>query len=83
MNASVRSLLRSAGMVLAASPAYAVDTAKVYNSGWLVLGFLGFLALIVLIQVFPALMMLVGMVRGLFKGTSKQAAAEETVAGKG
>jgi hypothetical protein len=53
-----------------AAPAFAVDTSQTYNSGILVLGFLGFCALILMVQLFPALMMLCGWVKGLFKGAA-------------
>lgn len=60
--------------LLTASPAFAVDTSQTYNSGLLVVGFLGFCALILMVQLFPALMMLFGWIKGLFKGA---AATEE------
>jgi hypothetical protein len=62
-----------------AAPAFAVDTSQTYNSGILVLGFLGFCALILVVQLFPALMMLCGWIKGLFKGA---AAAEEKKSAK-
>jgi hypothetical protein len=48
--------------------ASAASTAKVYNSGILVLVFLGFCALVVVMQLIPAIITLVGMLRGLVKG---------------
>ncbi|MBE0596667.1 MAG: hypothetical protein IH614_05310 [Desulfuromonadales bacterium] len=56
-----------AALMLAASPALAVDTTKVYNSGLLVLVFVGICALFVVSQMIPAIIMLVGALKGLFK----------------
>jgi len=65
---TLRTILMGSMMVTAMySPALAVDTSKVYNSGILVLVFFGVLALIVLVQLIPALVMLFGMVRGFMK----------------
>ena len=53
-------------MNLAASTgAFAADTHKVYASGVLVLVFIGFVALVVVVQMIPAIITLVGMLRGL------------------
>jgi hypothetical protein len=76
--------LRSFGMavallVIGAAPALAaVDTAKVYNSGILVLLFLGVCALIVVVQLIPAMMLLFGSLRTMLRGAkSKTVAAKE------
>lgn len=62
---------------LAAAPcAFAASTTKVYNSGPLVLIFLGFCALVVVAQLLPALMTLWGMVKGLVFGANKEKIAE-------
>ncbi len=63
-------------MLLAAAPAFAVDTTQVYSSGILVLVFLGICALFVVSQLIPAMMMLLGMVKGVFKGKRIEAVAE-------
>lgn len=55
------------------TPAFAVDTTKTYSSGILVGVFLAFCALIVVVQLMPTIMLLVGFVRSLFKGSAKQA----------
>lgn len=47
------------------SPAWAVDTAKTYSSGLLVGTFLAFCALLVVAQLAPSLMLLIGFIRGL------------------
>jgi len=54
------------------SPAFAVDTTKTYSSGILVGIFLAFCALIVVVQLVPTIMLLVGFVKGLIKDHSKQ-----------
>ena len=54
------------------SPAFAVDTTKTYSSGILVGIFLGFCALIVVVQLVPTIMLLVGFVKSLVKDHSKQ-----------
>jgi len=53
------------------TPAFAVDTTKTYSSGILVGIFLGFCALIVVVQLMPTIMLLVGFVKGLIKDHSK------------
>jgi hypothetical protein len=58
--------------VAATTPAFAVDTTKTYSSGILVGVFLGFCALIVVVQLMPAIMMLIGFVKGLLKGQAKR-----------
>ena len=68
-------------MVLAgAVPAWAVDTTKTYSSGLLVGIFLAFCALVVLVQLLPTIMLLVGFVKGLFRSTAKQTSKQH---GKG
>jgi hypothetical protein len=60
-------------MLLMADPALAVDTSRVYNSGILVSVFLAFCALIVLVQLMPTIMLLIGFFKGLFKKSDKVA----------
>ncbi len=50
-----------------ATGAFASETVKVYSSSILVLAFVGFLALIVVIQLIPAIMTLVGTLAGLMR----------------
>lgn len=52
-------------LIAGASTAFAATGARVYNSGILVLAFLGFCALVVVIQLIPAIMTLLGMIRGV------------------
>ena len=64
----MRMILTTLSVLLATAPcAYASSSVKVYNSGLLVLAFLGFCALVVVIQLIPAIITLMGMVKGLAK----------------
>ena len=62
-------------MLLLAAPAFAVNTAKVYKSGPLVLIFLGFFALLIIMQMIPAITTLFAMIKGLMSEKSKEVAA--------
>ena len=75
---TTRTLLCTLAMTLMACPAFAVNTAKVYKSGPMVLIFLGFFAMLVVVQLIPALTTLFGMIKGLLaeRGKSQEAAAE-------
>lgn len=69
--------LRNLGMgmlmiMTLAGPAFAVDTTKTYSSGILVGAFLAFCGLIVVMQLMPTIMLLVGFIKGLIKGTGKR-----------
>lgn len=66
--------------LLAASPALSaqIDTSRTYSSGLLVGLFLGFCALIVVMQLVPSLIMLYGFIKGAF---SKQARPRRQGAG--
>lgn len=61
--------------IAAVSPAFAASTTKVYNSGVLVLVFLGFCALVVVAQLIPALISLWGMFKSAVtrEGVEKEA----------
>jgi ABC-type maltose transport system permease subunit len=68
------SVLTALTLVLASSPcAFASSTTKVYNSGILVLAFLGFCALVVVIQLIPAMITLYGMLKELTKKNAVRA----------
>jgi 5-bromo-4-chloroindolyl phosphate hydrolysis protein len=71
----MKTALMALGLLLMASPAFAVDTTKVYNSGILVLVFIGICALLVVSQMIPAIIMLAGTIKSLFKNR-KMAAAQ-------
>ncbi len=62
-------------MLMAVSPALAVDTSQTYNSGILVLLFVGFCALIIIAQLVPAVLALFGMTKEAAKSTSANRAA--------
>jgi hypothetical protein len=53
--------------------AFAVSTNRVYSSGIFVLGFIAFCALVVVIQLIPAIMTMWGMIKGAAEN-SKNAA---------
>jgi hypothetical protein len=55
--------------------AHAATTTKVYNSGILVLVFIGFVALVVVVQMIPAIITLVGMIKGLVAANKEKAVA--------
>ncbi len=59
-----------AATMVTAAPAFAAPT-YTDNSGLLVWSFLGFCAVIVVAQVLPAVMMMVGMVKGIATETSE------------
>jgi len=61
-----RIIFSTLAILLATAPgAFAATTTKVFSSSILVLAFVGFLALIVVIQLIPAIMALIGALRGL------------------
>ena len=60
------------------SPAFAVDTTVVYKSGIVVSIFIGVLALIVVAQLVPALMLLLGFIKSLVFSKEKAPATEST-----
>jgi len=69
----LRSTLMGMAMLMTmVTPAFAVDTTKTYSSGILVGIFLGFCALIVVVQLVPTIMLLVGFVKGLIKDHSRK-----------
>ena len=63
-------LVTFALMLMAVSPALATDTSKTYNSGILVLLFVGFCALLIVAQLVPAILALFGMTKEAAKSTS-------------
>ena len=68
----VKTVLTSLSLVLlAVAPSMAADTSKVYSSGILVLLFVGFCALLVVAQLLPAVMNLIGMTKDAAKKSSK------------
>ena len=63
--------LVSSGSALAA----AVDTSKTYSSGLLIGLFLAFCALLVVVQMIPSIMLLVGFIKGLARRTETKTEA--------
>ncbi|MEJ2201459.1 MAG: hypothetical protein P8X63_10680 [Desulfuromonadaceae bacterium] len=63
-------------LLTATSPALAgvIDTTKVYHSGFLVLAFLGFCAMIVVAQLIPAIILLIGSLRHMAGEISRKRA---------
>lgn len=59
-----------------ATGAFAGETTKVYSSSILVLAFVGFLALIVVIQLIPAMMTLIGTIAGLARKRGEEKMAK-------
>lgn len=55
------------------APAFAIDTAQTYNSGILVLLFVGFCALLIVAQLVPAVLTLFGMTKAVVQGSRKTA----------
>lgn len=68
---TLRTLMYGTLFTLLATPAFAVDTTKVYSSGILIFAFLGFLALILLVQLVPTIMMVIGIIQGLVTGVKE------------
>ena len=78
MNAKSTLTALCSGMILnlaASTGAFAASTQKVYSSGILVLVFIGFVALVVVVQMIPAIITLCGMLKEL-AASRKTAAAE-------
>jgi hypothetical protein len=57
--------------------AFAANTTKVYSSGILVIGFIAVCALVVVIQLIPAIMTMWGMVKGTAENSKKAAVLTE------
>ena len=73
----MRVIMGTLAISLAAVPgAFASSTARVYSSSTLVLAFVGFLALVVVIQLIPAIMTLFGALKGLAKKENKAGLAK-------
>ncbi len=73
---NVRILTMTMALAVASTvPAFAVDTTKTYSSGLLIGLFLAFCALIVVVQLMPSLMLLIGFLKGLANRTESKAEA--------
>ena len=60
---NAKTIISALSLILMSVPAMAADTTKVYSSGILVLLFVGFCALLVVAQLLPAVLNLVGMTK--------------------
>jgi hypothetical protein len=65
-------------LLTAAPSAFAATTARVYSSSILVFVFVGFLALVVVVQLIPAIMTLIGLLKGLAKKKDEAQIAKVT-----
>ena len=80
---SVRTTMMTGAMVVATSlPAFAVDTSRTYSSGLLIGIFLAFCALLVVVQLLPSVMLLVGFIKGLARRPESKAEVQTAVAPK-
>ena len=76
---TIRTLSLALAMALASSvPALAVDTTKTYSSGLLIGIFLTFCALIVVVQLAPSIMLLIGFIKGLARRAETKSEAQHT-----
>lgn len=73
MKTKERFLMTIAALLGSTQAAYAASTTTIYTSGWLVIAFFGLCALVVTVQLIPALMLLAGMLKGLLSGKEKVA----------
>ena len=71
----MKAIITTLTLSLFAVPAFAVDTAKTYNSGILVLLFVGFCALIIVAQLVPAVLALFGLTKEVARQGSRKTAA--------
>ena len=71
----MKAILTTLTLSLFAVPAFAVDTAKTYQSGILVLLFVGFCALIIVAQLVPAVLALFGLTKEVAKQGSRKTAS--------
>jgi len=68
----MKTFLSTLILLLMAVPAFAVSTSTVYSSGILILLFVGFCALIIVAQLVPAVLTLIGMTKAVsYKKTAK------------
>lgn len=65
MKTNGRLMLTISALLGSTQVANAASTTTIYSSGWLVLAFFGLCALVVTVQLIPAMIMLAGMLKGL------------------
>lgn len=76
MKSNGRILLTISALLGSSQAAHAASTTTIYSSGWLVLTFFGFCALVVTIQLIPALIMLAGALKALVSGKETAAVCQ-------
>lgn len=59
-------------LLLAVAPVLAADTSKIYTSGLLVLLFVGFCALLIVVQLLPAILSVMGMTKNAAQRSVEQ-----------
>lgn len=80
---TIRAFLTTAAIILLTTvQAWAVDTTQTYQSGMLVLIFLGVCALIVVAQMVPALILMLGTISALAKKIRRKERAAVTNTGQ-
>lgn len=65
MKGWINTILMSAVLLATVTDAFAAPAVRVYSSGLLVVLFLGFCALLLVVQLIPAVLTIIGMVRGV------------------
>ena len=82
MNTLRTTTITVAMMAISSLPAFAagaVDTSRSYSSGLLIGIFLAFCALLVVVQLMPSVMLLVGFIKGLARRTETKAEAATVI----
>ena len=78
MKTNTRTLMTTIALVGSSQAAHAASTHTTYSSGWLVLAFFGLCALVVTMQLIPALMMLAGALKGLLSSKERKAVRQRS-----
>ena len=71
----MKAIISTLSLILFAVPAFAIDTTQTYNSGILILLFVGFCALIIVAQLVPAVLTLFGMTKDAVKQSGRKTAS--------
>ncbi len=69
---TAKAMMASLALMMVTAPAMAASTNTTYTSGVLVLGFVGLCALLVVVQLLPAIKSLFGMTRDAAKKSSSR-----------
>jgi hypothetical protein len=73
MKTNGRFLMTTIALLGSSQAAHAATTHTTYSSGWLVLAFFGLCALVVTVQLIPAIVLLAGMLKGLLSNKERKA----------